>query len=175
VLAAAAYFSAPFQVRDRVVSVIHPHGELDSNTHRRVTRRTGWEMVKAHPWFGLGPEQIGPQFQRYVPPDTPRPLPAGWYGHLHNVYLQYAAERGVPGLLAVLWMIGCALRDFLRALRSGRLDRDARFLLHGAVAAILAILAEGFFEYNLGDSEVLTMFLAVIACGYTAAGARQCA
>ena len=33
---------------------------------------------------------------------------------------------------------------------------------------ILATLAEGFFEYNLGDSEVLTMFLVVVACAYLA-------
>jgi hypothetical protein len=26
----------------------------------------------------------------------------------------------------------------------------------------------GFFEHNLGDSEVLTMFLVAIACGYAA-------
>jgi hypothetical protein len=33
---------------------------------------------------------------------------------------------------------------------------------------ILAVLAEGMFEYNLGDSEVLTLFLSAIACGYAA-------
>jgi hypothetical protein len=74
-LAAAAFWAAPFQVRERVLSVARPHGEVDSNDHRRVTRRTGWEMVKAHPWFGLGPEQIGPRFNEFVPPDIPRPLP----------------------------------------------------------------------------------------------------
>ena len=41
-------------------------------------------------------------------------------------------------------------------------------MLHGAIAAILAILAEGFAENNLGDSEVLTLFLAVVAFGYIA-------
>ena len=169
---AAGFLAAPFQVRDRVISVVRPQADLDSNSHRQVTRRVGWEMVKAHPWTGLGPEQIGPQFQRYVPADLPRPLPHGWYGHLHNIYLQYAAERGIPGLLAVLWLISRALLDFLSALRMGRLSSDAVYVLHGAVAVILAILAEGFFEYNLGDSEVLTMFLVVIACGYTAAATR---
>jgi putative inorganic carbon (hco3(-)) transporter len=173
-LAVLGFFAAPFQVRDRVISVIRPHGQVDSNSHRLITRRTGWEMVKAHPWFGLGPEQIGPQFDAYVPPDIPRPLPQGWYGHLHNIYLQYAAERGIPGLLAILWLIGRALRDFLRVLRSGRIASDAVWLVHGAVAAILAVLAEGLFEYNLGDSEVLTMFLAVVACGYSAAGLQPC-
>jgi hypothetical protein len=29
-------------------------------------------------------------------------------------------------------------------------------------------MVEGFFEYNLGDSEVLTMFLVAVAGGYVA-------
>jgi putative inorganic carbon (hco3(-)) transporter len=61
------------------------------------------------------------------------------------------------------------LYDFWRALRELPPGRsDERFLLHGAIAVILATLAEGFFEYNLGDSEVLTMFLVVVACAYQA-------
>jgi len=142
------------------------HGDVDSNAYRYVTRRTGWEMVKAHPWFGIGPEQVLPQFEKYVPADIPRPLPRGWYGHLHNIYLEYAAERGIPGMLCIMWVIGKLLIDFLRALRHPSLPPESRFVLHGAVSVILAILAEGFFEYNLGDSEVLTLFLTVMACGY---------
>jgi O-antigen ligase len=130
--------------------------------------RTGLEMVKAHPWLGLGPEQIGPQFMTYVPKDVSRPLPKGWYGHLHNMYLQYAAERGVPALLLLLWFIGKIAYDFVTSIRSGRLSPQAYYCLYGAVAAILALLAEGFFEYNLGDSEVLTMFLTVASLGYVA-------
>ena len=87
----------PLEIRERVVSVLWPHGEVDSNSRRIIMARTGWRMVSAHPWFGIGPEQIKPQFLNYVPADVPRPLPKGWYGHLHNVYLQYAAERGIPG------------------------------------------------------------------------------
>ena len=40
---------------------------------------------------------------------------------------------------------------------------------------ILAILAEGLLEYNLGDSEVLTLFLAVVAFGYVAREAADVA
>ncbi len=168
VIAVVGLWVAPGQVRERVISVARPHGEVDSNTHRYVTRRAGWEMVKAHPWFGVGPEQIGPQFDRYIPADIHRPLPNGWYGHLHNIYLQYAAERGIPGLLLVMWLIGKMLWDFVRALRI-RPGAESEAVLHGAVAVILAILAEGFFEYNLGDSEVLTMFLAVTTSAYVVA------
>ena len=41
-------------------------------------------------------------------------------------------------------------------------------LIPVAIAAILAVLVSGWGEVNLGDSEVLGMILAVIACGYTA-------
>ena len=167
VVALASWFVMPFQVRERVASAVSPHGELDSNAHRYVTRRTGWQMIKAHPWFGLGPEQVGRQFDAYVPPDIHRPLPHGWYGHLHNIYMQYAAERGVPALLFLLWLIGKMLADFGRALWAGRLSEDRRYVVHAAIAVIGAILAEGFFEHNLGDSEVLTMFLIVTSMAYT--------
>lgn len=168
IIGVIATVAAPANIRERVVSVLKPHGDLDSNSHRAVCRIVGWQMVKAHPWFGLGPEQVGKQFDRYIPASVKRPLPQGWYGHLHNIYLQYAAERGIPGLLSILWFIGKAMLDFLRTLRRKSVLPSSRFVLHGSIAVILAILAAGFFEYNLGDSEVLTMFLAVVACGYVA-------
>ena len=168
--------AGPRSIRERVISIYRPHGQVDSNDHRRVTTRTGWEMVKAHPWLGLGPEVVGRDFDRYVPPDIPRPLPSGFYGHLHNVYLQYAAERGIFTLAAFLWFLGKVVIDLGGAAR--RCPREAhlrRAVLHGAVAGVIAILLEGFFELNLGDSEVLTMFLTVVAAGYVARDASATA
>ena len=161
-------FLAPASIRERFSSMLKP-GKVDSNQHRIVTWRTGLEMIRAHPWFGLGPEEIKLQFDRYVPTDIPRPLPEGWYGHLHNIYLQYAAERGIPTMLLMLWMLGQILWDCLRrvwCLPPGR--SDLKFVLHGAVAVVVATMIAGCFEYNLGDSEVLTMFLVVVGCAYAA-------
>jgi O-antigen ligase len=93
----------------------------------------------------------------------------GSYIHLHNIYLHYAAERGIPTLLVFLWLMARILRDFWRglaALPPGRGDR--RFLLHGGIAVVIATLVDGVANMNLGDSEVLTMFLVVVACGYLA-------
>ena len=126
-------------------------------------------MVKAHPWFGLGPEQIRRQFDAYVPAGIKRPLPVGYYGHLHNIYVQYAAERGIPGLLLLLWVIGMTAFDCSRAIRQIGSGRSQQlFWLHGTVAVILGVLTGGLFEYNLGDSEVLMMFTSVVALGYAA-------
>jgi putative inorganic carbon (hco3(-)) transporter len=163
-----AYFGSPDALKDRFTSIFKPKG-VDSNQFRVVTWRTGIEMIERHPLLGLGPEGVKLHFDEYVPADIPRPLPSGWYGHLHNIYLHYAAERGIPTMLVLMWLLLQILYDFWRGVRSlppGRSDR--RFLLHGAIAAVLATMAEGVVELNLGDSEVLTMFLVVVACGYLA-------
>jgi O-antigen ligase len=168
VLLGLGMWLAPGAVRSRIVSAFRPQ-TIDSNQHRIVCWRTGWEMVKAHPWFGVGPEQVGVQLDRYLPSDVSRPLPDGWYGHLHSIYIHYAAERGVPTMLMLVWLLVKILYDFMRAVR--RLPAgpsDERFLLHGAIAVVLAIMAAGLFELNLGDSEVLTMFLVVVGLGYAA-------
>lgn len=159
----------PASVRTRFQSMVAPQADTDSNRHRIVCWRTGWQMIQAHPWFGLGPEMVGERFMEYVPRDVPRPLPTGWYGHLHNIYIHYAAERGVPAALALTGFLVLALHDFLRALRKLPPGRgELKAILHGAVAATLAVAVAGLFELNLGDSEVLAMFFAAAACGYTA-------
>lgn len=165
VIAAVTFAVSPAATQERFRSLIAPHGETDSNRHRYVTFRTGVEMVKAHPWFGLGPEQIRRQFDDYVPKDIPRPLPVGYYGHLHNIYVQYAAERGLPALAILVWLLTWTLRDYWRSIKR---RTDELSALHGAVAVIIGVLVGGIFEHNLGDSEVLMMFASVLGWGYAA-------
>ncbi len=162
----------PLSLRDRALSLIQPQeGVLDSSAHRRALRAVGWEMVKAHPILGIGPEQVPKQFYAYAPPSVPNPVPSEWSTqHLHNVYYQYAAERGLPALAAMLWFLLKALCDFAKA-RTSR--PDARWVAEGAIACILGIMVAGYGEVNLGDSEVLGMFLSVVACGYAAIRASQ--
>src|SRR5664279_2694842 len=126
-------------------------------------------MIEKHPILGLGPEGPKHHFREYVPAGIWASRPPGFYEHLHNVYLQYGAERGIPTLLVFLWILLQILVDFwkgLRILPPGPSDR--RFLLHGGIAMVLAMMAEGIAEVNFGDSEPLTLFLVVVACGYLA-------
>ena len=129
-------------------------------------------MIKAHPVFGVGPDEIrkGTVFFAYLPADIKLPLPEGYYGHLHNFYVQYAAERGIPAALFITAALLISWWRFRRALQSlppGRSDR--RWLLQAAIAIIIGTLVAGYWEYNLNDSEVLTMFLAMMCLGERAA------
>jgi uncharacterized protein YqgC (DUF456 family) len=121
----------------------------------------------------LGPEQIkalevSGEFQNWIPADIPRPLPTGWYGHLHNLYVQLAAERGIPAALVMIWLLLKIAVDFIAGARRARDNPDARAILYGAIAMMAGTLAVGCAEYNLGESGVLTPFLGVVVCGYVA-------
>jgi putative inorganic carbon (hco3(-)) transporter len=172
VLVVLTLLVAPAAIQQRAWSLIHPEAQTDSNTHRMIVWRTGWEIIKAHPLLGLGPEEISKpaNFYAYLPKDIPRPLPPGYYQHLHSIYIHYAAERGVPAALFLVGALVLAILDFRRALRTiapGRSYR--RFLLQWSIASVIGTMVAGIADLNLGLSDVLTMFLVVVCLGYWAA------
>ena len=157
--AALAFFAGPQGLRERATSLVRPHGEMDSNTHRIYTFRTGVEMMRAHPLFGVGPERVGPHFREYIPGDLAPTPPEGYYGHLHSIYVHFAAERGVPAMAALLWFLLAYLVDFWRAATRGS---PHEWAARAGVALLVGVLVSGLFEYNLGDSEVLGMTAACL-------------
>jgi O-antigen ligase len=171
VVLALGLAAAPAPIQQRARSIVSPTKETDSNEHRKIVWRTGWEMIKAHPIVGVGPEEIRKPavFLAYLPKDIRLPLPEGYYGHLHSIYIHYAAECGIPATVFLMAAFVLAWRDFRRALKTlppGRSER--RFLLQAAAACLIGTMISGVFEKNLGDSEVLTMFLVIMCLGYLA-------
>lgn len=147
VLLAVVYAAAPDSVRQRVHSV-----RPGANENRLVLWRTGPNMIVAHLVLGVGPELAKAHFVGFQPTDVGE-LPPGFYGHLHNVYIHFAAERGIPAALIILWLFGRILWDMrlgLRGLPDGRW-----FLLHAGVAGTLAVALVSCFDVSLGDSEIL--------------------
>lgn len=170
VVLALLIFFGPSAVRERVDSLLHPHGTADSNEHRKIVWRTGWEMIKAHPLLGVGPDMVRKKAVQdaYRPKDIPLPLPDGFYEHAHNFYIQYAAERGVPAALFIVAALLMAVGDFRRKLKDLPRGRSLeRYLLQAAIAVVIGTAVGGITEYNLNDTEVLTMFLTLMCSGYT--------
>ena len=133
----------------------------DSNRDRLQMISMGVNMVRDHPIFGVGPEMIGRVYGQYL-----RPNPVHTYNpHLHDVPVQIAAERGLPALAIWLWFVIVATRDLWRQLKRG----PARALAGAGLAAVVAMLAAGLFEYNFGDSEFLMLFLGLITLPFAAA------
>lgn len=165
VLALALYLASPGLVRDRVQTLFHPSAD-PSIAVRIEMWHVGLAMIRRHPLTGVGPNNIPEVYLTYLPPGT-QAVPA-WHEHLHDVYLQLAAERGLPCLAAWLWFMG-ALGWHILSIRR-RLEREGKpaWIADASFAGWLAFVVEGFFEFNFGTTPVLMLFLFVISAPFAA-------
>jgi O-antigen ligase len=162
ILLAVAYLTGPAMIRRRVSLAFHPMDD-PALAIRLEMWRAGLRMVHEHPWVGVGPDNIPLVYAEYLPPGT-TPM-VGYHDHLHDNFLQLAAERGLPCLAAWLWFMLALGWQILRIRR--RLSRQ-QWVADAAFAAWLAFLAEGFFEYNFGTSPVLMVFLFFVSTPFVA-------
>ena len=160
VLIVVAYLAAPSMLRRRVSLAFHPTND-PALAIRLEMWGAGLKMVREHPWVGVG--SIRQVYTQYLPPGS-TPM-AGYHDHLHDNFLQLAAERGLPCLVAWLWFMLALGWSILRI--RGRLYSQ-RWIADAAFAAWLAFIAEGFFEYNFGTSPVLMVFLFVMSTPFVA-------
>ena len=129
-----------------------------SNRDRVAMIRSGVRIIKDHPLTGVGPDAVRLVYPHYRDPQAEKQLNP----HLHNVPLQIAAERGLPALGVWIWFVVMLLRDFVRKRRASEQPSVAS----AALAAVVAMLAAGMFEYNFGDSEFLMLFLLLVTLPY---------
>lgn len=154
-LLVAGLFVAPSLVRQRLESVRHPSAE-PSLSIRLEMWSVALRMIRRHPWWGVGPNNIPEVYTLYLPP---RKAPeVGYRDHLHNNFLQLGAERGLPCLAAWIWFMAALGGQFWRIRH--RAIRD-RWVAEAAMGSWLAFLVEGCFEFNFGSSPVLMLFLFV--------------
>jgi O-antigen ligase len=132
-----------------------------SNQDRFAMIEIGARMVRDHPLVGVGPNMVPRLYEQYRPDYAINKVNP----HLHNVPLQIAAERGLPALAIWLWLIGSLTVALFHLFRR----QQDKVLAATALAAIVAMLAAGLFEYNFGDSEFLMLFLVLVTLPFAAA------
>ena len=158
VLLVAGYLAAPSLVQRRVNVLRHP-GSDPSLAIRFEMWDVGLRMMARHPWVGVGPNNIKQVYTLYLPPGTTALV--GYHEHLHSDFLQLGAERGLPCLVAWLWlMVALVARAWRIRRRLARFKRPT-WMVDAAIAGWLAVVVEGGFEFNFGTSPVLIVFLFV--------------
>lgn len=155
---------APVPLLSRMRSIVDLTDE--SNYDRICMVRAGLTMIAERPAFGIGPDLVKSRYPIYRHPTAPRyTVP-----HLHNSFLQLAAERGLPALAAYLALMLAAARWALARLRAEGGMAGANADLHlGTFLALVGFNLAGLFENNWGDSEVQRMALFVLALPYVSA------
>ena len=158
VVIALMFAFAPDAITQRMTSMF---SDQDPATRDRLAMmEIGYRMTADHPLTGVGPNMVPRVYAKYRPDYAVNATNP----HLHNVPLQIAAERGLPALALWLWFVAWLVMKSFRAFRGG----GDRILASTALAAVAAMFAAGFFEYNFGDSEFLMMFLVLVTLPFAA-------
>ncbi len=168
VLLPVLYLASPQSIRQRLRGGFDPN---DANTKNRIELiGTAWRLIQDHPWLGVG-QKVSREALNYR---GTLEFPDYMYIHMHNDFLQIGAERGIPGLVIWLWFMFQSGWQAFRILRAaagaGRIPPDGTVTFAGAAAigGWVALLSAGLFEYNFGDSEVLTLFLFMMSAPHAA-------
>jgi O-antigen ligase len=131
---------------------------LATNYSRAAYLSVGMQMIREHPLLGVGPERIDDEFPNYYKGDD---LKSFYSGHLHNNFLQIAAERGLLCLATFVWLLVELYRSLLRLLNES--EETARWAILGSLAALTGFVISGLTEYNFSDSEVLVLLLFLVS------------
>jgi O-antigen ligase len=102
---------------------------LTSDNARLLLWDVAMQQIMASPWLGVGPMH----YAHYPNPKATHP---------HNIYLQVAAEWGIPMLIALLAMAGrglLKLRQTIRSLPAGPVQSEGA----GLWICCIAVLADG--------------------------------
>jgi hypothetical protein len=155
-------------------------GVLDSadpSTQYRATMwRDGYRLWTSSPRnfiFGIGMDSTKKHWQEWGMFDGGK-LPIG---HFHSTFVQLAVERGLPGLLLWLAVMGVYLWILWKAIRylkndAGAADeRDWRSfgILLGCFGGAIGFFVGGIVHYNLGDAEVAMVFFMLMGLGLSLA------
>ena len=123
--------------------------------------RWTWDMIREHPWLGVGPGGFPvalTHYQRipYVSGENP-----------HNLLAQIAAEFGLPAALLVLIALGILLGRMTSVLGRAEVDRRAARSVAVLLATLVALLVHSLLD--MAWSFPAVAMGAAILCGLGAA------
>jgi O-antigen ligase len=127
-----------------------------SSRDRYYMWQAGLDMIMDKPIFGQGTGMILEVYPKFRWQGAPNPNAP----HLHNNFIQIAAERGLPCLVFLGWILFLLGRE---AWRVRGISRTGPLVL----AVLATTLSSGMFEYTLGDSEILMLILLLSALPFS--------
>lgn len=143
-------------LREYVGLVDIARSEVTDANFSVIERIAHWQaalgMWRDHLWLGVGTGNYAVAYAAYNLPRWYEPL-----GHAHNVYLNFAAEAGLLGLLAYLWLW---LASLWQAVRTAALDdRFAAAVGAGVLGALVHASVHNLFDNLWVQHIYLTLAL----------------
>ena len=131
------------------------HGSAESRTKMA---RLAWNIIRVHPWLGIGANNCALVARDYYTPDV------GDLGYVidssvHNRYLLIWSETGLFGLLFYVGLLLSPLVQVLRHIRSG--DRTRALMALGLGCAIISMSIQMLAEHFNPRPSTLFIWLLV--------------
>ncbi len=146
------YFLTPRSIFYHVQHFFDP--TWGTNVERLAMWETGWRILQDYPLVGIGDVGTAPIFQRYAPPEFTYLI-----GHFHSNYVHIAVTLGIIGLVAYLFMMTKIFVALVKVRSTTEKGNRLFFSWSSAAVAIaIAFHVNGFFEWNFGDAEIVTLF-----------------
>lgn len=125
----------------RLVGNLPEARSVPAYAYELLWRRDGYglaavEMVKDHPWFGVGIGRFDGQSQAYYRRVLGQRVPGD---NAQNLWRQVLAEQGIAGFAPVLWLTLLTLRALMSPLRAAE-----DIVVRAAVVALGAALTVGY-------------------------------
>jgi len=158
--------AVPLAGAERLSSLFDPsHG----TTFLRLSLwQAAWDMVRDHPWLGVGPDNFLYYYGDYIRPGAEVDR---WLSHPHNVILDFWLRLGIGGLAVAGAMAAGLARGARRALACRECTpsaRDLRAVTIGLVAGALACLAHGLIDNAFFLPELASWWMFALAWCVTA-------
>lgn len=120
-----------------------------------------WNVIKAHPFFGVGLNNytlIAPNYDR-----TQEAISISFPHPVHNIYLLYAAEMGIPAAIFFIWFLVSTIVLAFKCSLTIRWSVLDSAILKAVGVGITCSWLQGLIDWGLRASIVHTSYLAVIA------------
>lgn len=117
-----------------------------ADTHRVQYQNIALEMMKSHPWMGVGFNNFLLRIREFAPKD----LHEGWYSVPHNIYCFIGAESGLLGVIAFFLFLFILIK---RTLQAGLNPASSTFL-----ALLIGLLVIGACDFYPLYSQQGRMF-----------------
>jgi putative inorganic carbon (HCO3(-)) transporter len=143
---------------------------LDETSGGRITIwKTVVPVIMEHPVFGVGYGNIRAATH----------MSLGVYKTGHNLFLEVAAEMGIPGLLVLLWIFGGGWRLASKLTKRGGRTAVLGRSYHGVLICLLVVnlFGQRFLNYSIAGFFFLLSGLIVLEERFTRpdAGAKEAA
>jgi O-antigen ligase len=147
------------------------HVTPDTSTGIRLQLwRASLELIQAHPWTGVGPENFEGTLETLAAQHVITPL-AATMPHSHNELLYATATLGIPGLLAILALYLVPAAFFLRHL--GDADRGTQVASAMGLSLCCGFMVFGLTEVMFGTTLVNAFYSLIMAVCFAYVVARK--